>query len=132
MSGCDDFCGCGGSSGPLLMFRRNLAMSSFILGYFFDKASFYSSQPAARGTHSARAAVEISPTGSCSSSFENGPMGEEDRSGTALTRLLTIAAPTVLGFSLGGVLVGVSVLCCRRRQPHGVPNSRRGGGRVVD
>ena len=111
------FCRCGGSSGPLLMFARNLAIS-FFLGYLFDRASFYASEPA-HGSHSACAAVELSPTCSCSSSFGNEPAGEKDRSGFTMRSLLTIAAPIALGFSLGG-LVGVSVLCCRRPQPHGV------------
>ena len=43
-------------------------------------------------------------------------MGEEDKNGSALQRLRILAAPIVLGFSLGGGLVGASLLCCEPRE----------------
>ena len=98
-----------------------------LLGHLLDRASFYASEPAARDIHSARSAAELSPTCSWPSSIGDEPVGEEDRSGSAVKGLLTIAASSALASTLGSGLVGVSVLCCRRRQPNGIASSRRGG-----
>ena len=42
-------CSCGGSDGPLLMFPRNIEISSFVAGYLFNIAKFLSSGPSSRG-----------------------------------------------------------------------------------
>ena len=88
------------------MLLRTLALSSVLLGHLLDRASFYASEPTARGIHSARGAAEPLPTCSCPSSIGDEPVGEEDRSGSAVKGLLTIAATSALASTLGSGLVG--------------------------
>ena len=121
-------CGCGGSSGPLLMIPRNIELSSFAAGYLFNIAKFLSTGPSSRGELLAHAARELSTAYSCPSSCGNVAVGNEEQGHRSWNTVISF----VLGFSAGRTLIGVAVLCCRRRQTHGVAPTRRGGGRMVD
>ena len=121
-------CSCGGSTGPLLMFPRDIAFSSFVAGYLFNIAKFLSSGPSSRGELLAYAARELSTAHSCPSSCGNVAVGDEEQSHWSWLTVISF----VVGFSAGSTLIGVAVLCCRRRQTHGVAPTRRGGGRMVD
>ena len=120
-------CSCGGSHGPLLMFPSNVAISSCVAGYLFNIAKFLSSGPSSRGEVLAYAARELSTAFSCPSSCGNVAVGNEEQSHWSWCIVISFA----LGFSAGSTLTGLTVLCCRRRQTHGVAPTRRGGGRIV-
>ena len=82
-------CSCGGSNGPLLMFPRNIAVSSFVAGYLFNIAKFLSSGPSSRGELLAYAARELSTVHSCPSPCGNVSVGNEEQSYWSLTTLIS-------------------------------------------
>ena len=125
MNVCDDFLLLWWLKWPLLMFPRNLAISSFFLVDLLDKANYHASEPAASGSHSACAAVEAL---ACVQLFSfvweraSGRRGQERVCPEETSDHCRSNCPQLFSGRRG----------CRRRQSHGVAPSRRGGGRMVD
>ena len=91
-----------------------------LLLVLFNIAKFFATSPSSRGELFAYAARELSTAYRCPSSCAKPSVVEHWDFFCSLF------------FSVRSTWIGVAVLCCRRRQTHGLALTRRGGGRMVD
>ena len=99
-----------------MIFPRKIEVWSFVADYLFNIEKFLYSGPSLRSEVLASAARELSTVYSCTSSCGNVSVGDEEQSYWSLNTLISFA----FGLSAGKHVDRCAVLCCRRRQTHGV------------